>query len=128
MLNIKTLFVARHFTWSSDSGSQAQCGSASLLQSWSCEMSGSSEKATPVDLICRQDRVLVLLNVLLKRTLQNLGFFSFINLSRPQQLTAGSRDQVLTLWSGSTDSKALDYQRTNPRKYQMVRTHRKETT
>ena len=24
------------------------------------------------------------------------------------------RDQVLNLWSGSTDSKTLDYQRTNP--------------
>jgi len=91
-------------------------------------MSSSSEKATPVDLRCRQDRVLVLLNVLLKRTLQDLGFFSFINLSRPQQLTAGNRDQALSLWSGCTDFKTLDYQRTNPRKYQMVRTHTKETT
>ena len=91
-------------------------------------MSGSSEKAMPVDLRCRQDRILVLLNVLLKRTLQDLGFFSFINLSRPQQLTAGNRDQALSLWSGCTDSKTLDYQRTNPRKYQMVRTHTKETT
>ena len=36
------------------------------------------------------------------------------------------RDQALSLWSGSTDSKALDYQRTNPRKYQIVRTHTKE--
>ena len=40
-----------------------------------------------------------------------------------------TRDQVLSLWSGSTDSKTLDYQRTNnPRGYQIVRTHRKETT
>ena len=99
-----------------------------FAESWSCEMSGSSEKAMPVDLRCRQDRILVLLNVLLKRTLQDLGFFSFINLSRPQQLTAGNRDQALSLWSGCTDSKTLDYQRTNPRKYQMVRTHTKETT
>ena len=37
-------------------------------------------------------------------------------------------DQVLSLWSGSTDSKTLDYQRTNPREYQIVRTHTKETT
>ena len=27
---------------------------------------------------------------------------------------SGWRDQVLSLWSGSTDSKILDYQRTNP--------------
>ena len=39
-----------------------------------------------------------------------------------------SRDQALSLWSGSTDSKTLDYQRTNPREYQIVRTHIKETT
>ena len=31
-----------------------------------------------------------------------------------------TRDQVLSLWSGSTDSKTLDYQRTNPTKYQIV--------
>ena len=36
-----------------------------------------------------------------------------------------TRDQTLGLWSGSTDSKTLDYQRTNPRKYQIVRTHTK---
>ena len=54
-------------------------------------------------------------------------FFSF-NLSRPQQLTAGSRDQALSLWSGSTDSKTPDYQTADPREYQMVRTHTKETT
>ena len=39
-----------------------------------------------------------------------------------------NRDQALSLWSGSTDSKTLDNQRTNPRKYQIVRTHTKETT
>ena len=39
-----------------------------------------------------------------------------------------TQDQALSLWSGSTDSKTLDYQRTHPRKYQMVRTHTKETT
>ena len=38
------------------------------------------------------------------------------------------KDQALTLWSGSTDSKTLHYQRTNPREYQIVRTHTKETT
>ena len=37
------------------------------------------------------------------------------------------RDQALSFWSGSTDSKVLDYQRTNPREYQIVRTHTKET-
>ena len=37
-------------------------------------------------------------------------------------------DQALSLWSGSTDSKTLDYQRTNPREEQTVRTHTKETT
>ena len=39
-----------------------------------------------------------------------------------------TRDQALSLSSGSTDSKTLDYQRTNPREYQIVRTHTKETT
>ena len=32
-----------------------------------------------------------------------------------------SRYQALNLWSGSTNSKTLDYQRTNPREYQIVR-------
>ena len=39
-----------------------------------------------------------------------------------------TRDQVLSLWSRSTYSKTLDYQRTNPREYQIMRTHTKETT
>ena len=39
-----------------------------------------------------------------------------------------SRDQILSIWSGSTDSKTLDYRRTNPREYQIVRTHTKVTT
>ena len=37
-----------------------------------------------------------------------------------------TRDQALSLWSGNTDSKTLDYQRANPRGYQIVRTHTKE--
>ena len=37
-----------------------------------------------------------------------------------------TRDQALSLWSGSTDSKTLDYQRTNPREYQIMRIHTKE--
>ena len=36
-----------------------------------------------------------------------------------------SRDQTLSLWSGSTVSKTLD-QRTNPRGYQIARTHKKK--
>ena len=39
-----------------------------------------------------------------------------------------TRDQTLRLWSGSTDSKTLDYQRTNPSEYQIVRIHRNKTT
>ena len=39
-----------------------------------------------------------------------------------------TQDQALSLWTGSTDSKTLDYQRTNPRGYQTVRIHTKETT
>ena len=38
------------------------------------------------------------------------------------------RDQALSLWSGSTDSKTLVHQRTNPREYEIVRTHTTETT
>ena len=37
-------------------------------------------------------------------------------------------DQALSLWSGSTDSKPLNNQRTNPLEYQIVRTPTKETT
>ena len=38
------------------------------------------------------------------------------------------RDQALSLWSVSTDTKTLGNQRTNPRECQTVRTHTKETT
>ena len=38
------------------------------------------------------------------------------------------QDQALSFWSGSTDSKILDYQRIHPREYQIVRTPTKETT
>ena len=56
--------------------------------------------------------------------------------SRQENLISGGKeyidrhktqDQALSLWSGSTDSKALHYQRTKPREYQMMRTHTKET-
>ena len=50
--------------------------------------------------------------------------------SRPQRLKNEStklRDQALILWSGSTDSKILDYQKTNHREYQTVITHTKKT-
>ena len=37
--------------------------------------------------------------------------------------------QALRLWSGCADSKSIDYQRTSdPREYQIVRTHTKATT
>ena len=36
-----------------------------------------------------------------------------------------TRDQTLSLWHGSTDSKTLDYQRTNPREYQIELIERK---
>ena len=39
-----------------------------------------------------------------------------------------NRDQALSLWSGSTNSKTQDYKRTNPREYHIVRTHTQETT
>ena len=39
-----------------------------------------------------------------------------------------TRDQAMSLWSGSTDSKTLDYKRTKPREYQIARTHTMETT
>ena len=38
------------------------------------------------------------------------------------------RDKALSLWKGSTDPKTLDYQRTNPRECQILRTHKEETT
>ena len=37
-------------------------------------------------------------------------------------------DQALNLWSGSNDSKTIDYQRTNPSEYQIVRNPTMETT
>ena len=39
-----------------------------------------------------------------------------------------TRDQALSLWSGNTDSKTLDYQRTNPREYHIMGTHTKKIT
>ena len=39
-----------------------------------------------------------------------------------------TQDRALSHWSGSTEFKTLDYQRTNPRGYQIVRTHTMETT
>ena len=39
-----------------------------------------------------------------------------------------TRDQALSLWSGSTDSNTLDYQRTNLREYEIVRNHTREIT
>ena len=38
------------------------------------------------------------------------------------------KDKTLNLWSEIIDSKTLDYHRTNPREYQILRTHTKETT
>ena len=38
-----------------------------------------------------------------------------------------SRHQALSLWSGSSDSKTLDYQRNNHMEYQIVRSYTKET-
>ena len=48
--------------------------------------------------------------------------------SNRKDLCRWSRDQALSIWSGSTDSKTLDYQRINPREHQIVRTHTNETT
>ena len=39
-----------------------------------------------------------------------------------------TRDQALSFWSWGTDSKTLDYQRTNPREYQIMRTHTHKKT
>ena len=65
-----------------------------------------------------------------------LGLCSSVELSffkshlMPQQLESSflTRDQALSLWSGSTDSKTLDYQKAYSREYQIVGTHTKETT
>ena len=46
----------------------------------------------------------------------------------PEDLCPCLGDQALRLWSGSTDSKTLNYQRINPREYQVVRTHKNKTT
>jgi len=39
-----------------------------------------------------------------------------------------TRDQALSLGSGTTDTKTLDYRGNNPREDQMMRTHTKEST
>ena len=57
-----------------------------------------------------------------------LGVFVLISPNATANHMFLTIDQALSLWSGSTDSKTLDYQRTNPREYQVVRTHTKETT
>ena len=54
-------------------------------------------------------------------------FYVSLNSNR-KDLCRWSRDQAPSLWSGSTDSKILDYQRTNPKDYKIVRTHINETT
>ena len=45
-----------------------------------------------------------------------------------QNHTKKNSNQALRLWSGSTDSKTPDYRKINPREYQIVKTHTKETT
>jgi len=58
----------------------------------------------------------------------HFGVFVLISLNAIRNyLWNLTRDQAQSLWSGSTDSKTLKYQRTNPREYQIVRTHAKET-
>ena len=43
--------------------------------------------------------------------------------SKLEELGKKKRNKTLSLWGGSTDYRTLDYQRTNPREYQIVRTH-----
>ena len=45
-----------------------------------------------------------------------------------QNHTKKNSNQALRLWSGSTDFKTPDYRKINPREYQIVKTHTKETT
>ena len=77
---------------------------------------------------------------------QHQGFFQWVNSShevakvlefQPQYQSfqwttrtdpCKTKTQALSLWSGNTNFKTLDYQRTNPKGYQIVRTHTKETT
>ena len=54
--------------------------------------------------------------------------FPFLTQIKDKSWSWGNGDEALNLWSGSTDSKTLDYQRTNPGEYQIVRTHTKENT
>ena len=60
-------------------------------------------------------------------SLQSLNSSSQL-LCLPGDQRSSPGDQSLSLWSHSTDSKTLDYQGTNPREYQIVITHTKETT
>lgn len=46
----------------------------------------------------------------------------------PQLHICRARGQVLSIWSGIIDSRTLDYQRTNPRECQLVRTDTNKTT
>ena len=76
---------------------------------------------------------------------QHQGFFQWVNSShevakvlefQPQYQSfqwttrtdpCKTKNQALSLWSGDTEFKTLDYQRTNPKGYKIVRTHTKET-
>ena len=63
--------------------------------------------------------------------LQGLQAHSVTHMVHHQPLALrppGFWNQSLSLWSESADLKNLDYQRTNLREYQIVRTHTKETT
>ena len=63
-----------------------------------------------------------------KKSKNQLKFIKLAKVKLEFEFSLTPEDQTLSLWSGSTDSKTLDYQRTSPKEYQIVRTYTKETT
>ena len=58
---------------------------------------------------------------------ETTGLIQICSHGKLEELGKKKRNKVLSLWSGSTDARTLDYQEINPREYQIVRTHTKET-
>ena len=54
-----------------------------------------------------------------KKSKNQLKFIKLAKVKLEFEFSLTPEDQTLSLWSGSTDSKTLDYQRTNPKEYQI---------
>ena len=62
-----------------------------------------------------------------KKSKNQLKFIKLAKVKLEFEFSLTTEDQALSLWIENTDSRSLDYQRTNPKEYQIVRTYTKET-